>query len=70
MDTSYNVDHYMGSPIDIVQNEIPVSNIPAHFTQFHECFVWQEDDIFEFKPENSDGVSYWYFNIHSTGILI
>ena len=64
VDTTYTDSHYKGSPIDILQNEILISNIPAHFTQFHECFDWQEDDIFEFKPQNEDGVSFCNLNIN------
>ena len=70
VDTTYTDNHYMGSPIDIFQNEILISNIPAQFTQFYECFDRQEDDIFEFKPQNGDGVSLCNRNINSTKIVI
>ena len=49
---------YMGSEIDILQNDFPVSKIPAKFKHFFECFDRQKDDIFEIKPQNGDGVSY------------
>ena len=69
VDTAYTENRFMGSPIDILQNGILISNIPGHFTQFHECFDRQEDDIFEFKPQNGDGVRFCYLNINSTKIV-
>lgn len=49
---------YMGSQIDISKNGVLVSNIPAQFMHFYECFYQQKDDFFEIKPQDGDGVSY------------
>lgn len=63
INNEYSMHYFVGSPIDILQNGIPVSNIPTGFSDFHECFGWQKDDIFEFRPQNSDGVSKLNFSI-------
>ena len=60
---------FEGNQIHILQNGIPVSNIPAKFQHFHECFGWQKDDIFEFKANDGDGVSYWNLKLNSTKVL-
>ena len=57
INNEYNLHNFGGSPIDILQNQILVSNIPEKFLDFHECFGWQKDDIFELRPQNNDGVS-------------
>ena len=49
---------FEGNQIHILQNGIPISNIPAGFRHFYECFGRQKDDIFEFKANDGDGVSF------------
>ena len=63
INNEYSMHHFDGSPIDILQNGILVSNIPAGFSDFHECYGWQKDDIFELRPQNNDGVSKLKFSI-------
>jgi len=60
---------YDGNEIQILQNGIPVSKIPAKFPHFHECFGWRKDDIFEFKANDGDGVSYLNLKLNSTKVV-
>ena len=54
-----NKQLFNGNQIQILQNGIPVSSVPANFQHFRECFGWLKDDIFEFKASDGNGVSYW-----------
>ena len=65
----YSKSYFSGSQIGILQNGIPVSNIPAKFSHFHECFAWHEDDIFELVPQGGDGVSNSNLTIYSTKVV-
>ena len=60
---------YNGDQIHILKNGVPVSNIPPSFPHFHECFGWIKDDIFEFKAQSGDGVSYRNFKVNSTKVV-
>ena len=60
---------FEGKQISILQNGNPVSTIPAKFSHFYKCFSWHKDVVFEFKPQDGDGVSYSNLTINSTKVV-